>query len=103
MSTDTDNTTDDTDDTEFYGRFQAGTSEGEQGLRSRSEISAEELMRLPVDNRSMIPFISRSFLFNELAVIIAAEFELITDILESPLKVSLGKKSLFNKLINPFA
>ena len=63
--------------------------------------SAAELMRLPVDNRSMIPFIARSFLFNELAVTIAAEFELITDISESPLKVKLGKKSLFKNLSTP--
>ncbi|RLE25257.1 MAG: NADH-quinone oxidoreductase subunit D [Actinobacteria bacterium] len=39
MSTETEGTTD------YYSRFQAGTSEGDQGLRPRSEITAKELMR----------------------------------------------------------
>jgi NADH-quinone oxidoreductase subunit D len=39
MSTETE------DNTSFYEQFQAGTSEGEQGLRSRSDVTAKELMR----------------------------------------------------------
>jgi hypothetical protein len=53
--------------------------------------SAAELMRLPVDNRSIVLVIILSFRLIELAVNMAAEFELITVILVSPLKVGYNK------------
>jgi hypothetical protein len=57
--------------------------------------SAAELMRLPVDKRSIVLVIARSFWLIELAVNIAAEFELITVILVSSLKVGYSKQRLF--------
>ena len=49
-------------------------------------------MRLPVDNRSIVLVIARSFWLIELAVNIAAEFELITVILVSSTINSLRVK-----------